>query len=438
MKHSRLWPAQVALGAVALALVTACSGQSTVPSSSGLSPSVQSPQSVQAAQPVRAVSMQTAKTSVPFAHLFAAANTRRACTQAAPSGATCLALIRTDVGAGSGEQTASVTPPSEGYGPSDIQSAYGLPSSTAGSGQTVAIVDFFSDPKAASDLAAYRSAYGLPPCTTESGCLTIVNQRGQSSPLPPGDFDWAVEISLDLDMVSATCPNCHIVLVEGYNDNDAAENTAFALGANVTSNSWSSAETIANDPAFNHPGHVITASSGDDGYPYIGSPCTWATVVCVGGTTLVQDSSVTRGWAEAAWDGSGSGCSAVVPRPIWQDWDECGDYRAAADVSADADPDTPVAVYDSYGAGGYNWWLVGGTSVASPLTAGVFALAGNESSLRAASGIWDNLGTGLNNVTTGNNNVWRLCTKGLYRMCHAGKGYNGPTGWGTPNGISAY
>ena len=430
MKRTTRRAATVALASAALALVTACSGQSTVPSSPGSS--MLAPQSTQSTQSTQSAAMHLSSVS-PVTQLSATSNTRPACTHPAPSGAICLALVRTDLGAGKG--VAAITPPAIGYGPSDIQSAYGLPSSSAGNGQTVAVVDFYGDPKAASDLAVYRSAYGLPPCTVESGCLTIVNQNGEASHYPPGDYDWAIEISLDLDMVSATCPNCHIILVEAYTNANTAEDTAFNLGANVASNSWATEEFAKSDPAFNHPGHIITASSGDSGYPYVGHPCTWATVVCVGGTTLIPDSDSARGWTETAWAGSGSGCSLIVPRPLWQNWDECGDFRAAADVSAVADPNTPVVVYDSYANGGYGWWLVGGTSVASPLTAGVFALAGNESSLKYASGFWDNLGAGLNDVTSGSNGK---CSAAQFRMCHARKGYDGPTGWGTPIGAQAY
>src|ERR671932_2962382 len=156
-----------------------------------------------------------------------------------------------------------------GYGPADLQSAYKLPSSTAGSGQTVAIVDAFDDPTAEQDLAQYRSFYGLPPCTTANGCFRKVNQNGGTLPMPAPSADGGLEISLDLDMVSAVCPNCHILLVEANTnlntDLYTAVDTAAALGANAISNSYgggeSSSETSA-DSHFNHPGIAITASSG--------------------------------------------------------------------------------------------------------------------------------------------------------------------------------
>jgi subtilase family serine protease len=163
--------------------------------------------------------------------------------------ARCFSLTSTPFG---------VTSPT-GYGPADLQSAYKLPSSTAGTGQTVAIVDAFDDPTAESDLAQYRSFYGLPPCTTANGCFRKVNQTGGTL-YPPPSPDWGLEISLDLDMVSAVCPNCHILLVEATTnlntDLYTAVDTAAALGANAISNSYGGGESsgeTASDTHFNHP-----------------------------------------------------------------------------------------------------------------------------------------------------------------------------------------
>jgi hypothetical protein len=143
-----------------------------------------------------------------------------------------------------------VTAPA-GYGPADLQSAYALPSASGGSGQTVAIVDAFDDPTAESDLGSYRSYYGLPPCTTANGCFRKVNETGGTLPPPPPNPDWGLEISLDLDMVSAVCPNCHILLVEANTNLDSdlytAEDTAAALGANAISNSWGGSEYKGRD-----------------------------------------------------------------------------------------------------------------------------------------------------------------------------------------------
>ncbi|MEN3361219.1 MAG: hypothetical protein V7637_5201, partial [Mycobacteriales bacterium] len=200
-----------------------------------------------------------------------------------------------------------------GLGPADLQSAYKLPSATAGSGQTIAIVDAFDDPNAESDLATYRSNFGLPACTTANGCFRKVNQNGAASPLPASDVGWAEEISLDIDMVSAVCPNCHILLVEGTDNSfanlGAAVNRAATLRANAISNSYggSDASDAANGAFYNHPGIAVTASSGDGGFA-VEYPASSQFVVAVGGTSLTRNTSA-RGWGETAWSGAGSGCS---------------------------------------------------------------------------------------------------------------------------------
>ena len=132
-----------------------------------------------------------------------------------PGRVRCFAIRQTDTvqPAGVSENAVSPQVAPAGYGPSTLAAAYSLDQSK-GSGQTVAIVDAYDDPSAESDLAAYRTQYGLPSCTTASGCFKKVSQSGSSTLLPLPDADWAGEISLDLDMVSATCPNCHILLVE--------------------------------------------------------------------------------------------------------------------------------------------------------------------------------------------------------------------------------
>jgi subtilase family serine protease len=318
-----------------------------------------------------------------------------------------------------------------GYGAADIQSAYALPSTTAGSGQTVAIVDAFDDPTAESDLAQYRSFYGLPPCTTANGCFRKVNQTGGTLPMPPPSPDWALEISLDLDMVSAVCPNCHILLVESNTNLDSdlyvAEDTAARLGANAISNSWGGSEysgETADDAHFNHPGVAITASSGDDGYG-VSYPAASRYLTAVGGTSLTRNSS-TRGWTESAWSGAGSGCSAYEAKPSWQTDTGCS-RRTVADVSAVADPNTGVAVLYS-GV----WFTVGGTSASSPIIASVYALAGNASTVNAGSYPYSHT-TGLFDVTTGSNGT---CSPSY--LCHGQAGYDGPTGLGTPNGATGF
>ena len=354
-----------------------------------------------------------------------AANVVRACAPSMdPSIASCLALIRTDVVGGSSAY---------GYGPSQLQSAYELPSSKKGKGQTIAIVDAFDDPNAASDLAVYRSNFGLPACNTSNPCFKKYNEQGQQSNYPPPDSGWAVEMSLDLDMASAVCPNCNIILVEattsGIVDLGKSVDEAVKLGANVVSNSYGNYNGKApfGSKHYDHPGTIITASAGDSGYK-VSEPAGYSSVVAVGGTTLITASG-SRGWSETAWDGTGSGCELRLPKPSWQRDKGCKG-RTMNDVAAVADPNTGVAVYDTYPSGG--WFEVGGTSVASPLVASIFALAGNADTLDAAQSLYTK-SSSLWDVTSGSDGT----CKHAY-LCTAGPGYDGPTGNGTPHGLGAF
>ena len=321
-----------------------------------------------------------------------------------------------------------------GYHPADLQSAYELPSSSAGAGQTIAIVDAFDDPNAESDLGVYRSTFGLSACTTGNGCFDKVNQNGGKT-YPSPDPGWSEEISLDLDMVSAVCPNCHILLVEA-NDNSfanlgAAVNEAATLGANAISNSYSggefSGETSIQSSYYTHPGVAITASSGDGGYG-VGIPAGFNTVTAIGGTSLSKANN-NRGWHETAWSGAGSGCSAYISKPSWQHDKGCS-RRTVADASAVADPATGVSVYDTYQQSG--WLVFGGTSVSSPMIAAVFGLAGNSSSINTGY-LYSHVTGNFHDVKTGSNGS----CGGSY-LCTAKKGYDGPTGLGTPKGVGGF
>ena len=327
-----------------------------------------------------------------------------------------------------------------------MQAAYALStaSSSAGSGQTVAIVDAYDDPNAVSDVSVYRNTYGLGGCVvvaatgcnfTNGGAITKVNQNGAQGGYPTANSSWGQEISLDLDMVSAVCPNCHILLVEAntnsFSNLAAAVNEAAALGATEISNSYGGGESSGqtSDTSYDHPGIAITVSSGDAGYG-VQYPASSPYVTAVGGTSLTQDGS-TRGWAETAWSGAGSGCSAYEPKPSWQTDGGCA-RRSVADVSADADPNTGVNVYDTFGHGS-TWLVFGGTSVASPIIASVYALAGNGAT--AVSGSYPyshHAASQINDVTSGTNG-----SCGSY-LCTAGPGYDGPTGWGSPNGTGGF
>lgn len=343
----------------------------------------------------------------------------------APSKSGIVALSSKTQGA-----TTLATSPGGGYGPPDLQSAYNLPSSTNGSGMTVAIVDAYDDPNAESDLGQYRSYFGLPSCTTANGCFKKVNQNGGTS-YPTADTGWAGEIALDLDMVSAACPNCKIVLVEAnsasFADLDTAENQAAAQGAQAISNSFGGSEINASDNAYNHSGVGIFASSGDSGYG-ASQPCSYSTVTCVGGTSLTSSAGT---WSETAWTKAGSGCSAYVAKPSWQNDTGCT-ARSESDIATVADPNTGVAVYLTYGTT-TAWHVYGGTSAASPLVAGIYALAGSSRVSNPAQSIWNDRGAHTRDVTSGSNG-----TCSINYICNAGPGYDGPTGWGSPQGISVF
>jgi Putative Ig domain len=366
---------------------------------------------------------------------------RRACpAAAAPGWAECLALVEQNV-LPSRDLARRASPP--GYGPAQLQDAYNLAlaAAAAGNGETVAVVDAFDDPAAAADLAVYRKHYHLPACG--AGCFRKVNEEGRPSPLPraAGTSGWATEESLDTDMVSAICPHCHILLVEA--DNGAVASLGKAVDAAVTdgaafvSNSYSSPETpaeVSDDAAyFDHPGVAVTAAAGDSGYG-VGYPAASRYVTSVGGTSLVHSKKAARGWAETVWhNGSGatgSGCSRYERKPAWQHDTGCAG-RTDNDVAADADPGTGAAIYDSYDQGG--WLEVGGTSESAPIIAATYALAGAPAAgTYPAQFPYQHTGD-LYDITSGSDGS----CGGSY-LCTATVGYDGPTGWGTPDGTGAF
>jgi subtilase family serine protease len=315
-----------------------------------------------------------------------------------------------------------------------LLAAYNLDPS-GGAGQTIAIVDAFDDANAESDLAVYRSQFGLPACTTANGCFRKIDQNGGTH-YPRGDMGWAEEISLDLDMASAICPNCKILLVEAKSNSfanlAAAVDQAAAQGANAISNSYGGSEFSSEasyESHFNHPGSAITVSSGDSGYG-VEFPAASQYVTAVGGTSLRRDGSA-RGFSETVWNGAGSGCSAYISKPSWQTDALCS-RRTVADVSAVADPNTGVAVYDTYRLHPGGWLVFGGTSVSAPIIGAVYALTGNAGSITYGSFSYSNTGS-LFDVVSGSNG-----SCGSSYLCTAKVGYDGPTGNGTPNGTGAF
>jgi subtilase family serine protease len=386
----------------------------------------------------------------------------------------CLAIMRTDVRYDRPPEYRAVTGIAEAdlalaaaknyygpFGPSQLQQIYSLPSAKAGKGQTVAVVDAFSDSTVASDLTKYRKTFKLPPCTVASGCFRVLNQKGKPSPLPAPNPGWAGEISLDVQMVSAICPNCKIVLVEA--DNNSDKNLAIAVGAAQRagaaqiSNSYGSPECvdhkgkiICQSPEnfasyYNIPKTIITASTGDSSW-FAGPqwPADFGTVIAVGGTsTYPYDNK--RGWFETAWTDGGSGCSKYIMRPSWipKRIVKCpGDTRGIADVSADADPYTGVLVYETYPYTKGYFYVFGGTSVSSPIIASVYALAGNATSQTYGASLYAP-GASLNDVVVGKNGIpgtendaGQTCTP--TKICVAMPGWDGPTGNGTPSGVGAF
>lgn len=322
----------------------------------------------------------------------------------------------------------------QGLAPTDLQDAYHLASesATVGQTQTIAIIDAYNDPNAERDLAVYRSYFHLPACTTTNGCFRKVNQAGGTW-APQNDPGWSLEIALDLDMVSALCPLCHILLVEAntpsFHDLGNAVITAARLRAQTITNSYGSSEDgFSNQYAYyyNQPGHTVVASSGDNGYS-VQVPAAYNTVIAVGGTSLTHAQNA-RGWQETAWNGTGSGCSQYIRKPSWQSDPDCS-ARMSVDVSAVADPATGVAVYGTYGGSG--WMVFGGTSASSPLIAGFFALSGNATTITAQ--MLYSHPEAFTDITSGSNG-----TCSFHYFCTAGAGYDGPTGLGSPYGIAAF
>jgi PKD repeat protein len=332
--------------------------------------------------------------------------------------------------------------------PAYLQQAYDLAylSQTAGTGETVAIVDAFDDPNAESDLAAYRSEFGLPACTSANGCFHKYDQTGGTNYPTTVDSGWELEISLDLDAVSALCPNCQIDLIEansaGVSDLAAAQLKADQLGASVISDSWDlslstgQVSSFLSSGDYTFPGITTVAASGDSGYPGASTsdfPAALTGVTAAGGTTLEPASSSgaqsVRGFTESAWSGAGSGCyqRKGVIKPSYQSDTGCAG-RSYTDISADADPNTGTQVYDSSGGG---WVVVGGTSEASPLIAAYYALLGST----AQGPAWAYANASLlNDPSSGSNGA---CAVSISYICNAGVGYDGPTGVGSISGAAA-
>jgi subtilase family serine protease len=340
-----------------------------------------------------------------------------------------------------------------GYSPAQLHAAYNLPA-MATDIPIIGIVDAYGDPQIYGDLKRYSEKFNLPILPQCKGsianspvaCFDAVNQKGKHKLQTRSD--WAIEISIDVEMAHAICQNCSILLVEANSDGIAdmfpAENTAARLGATEISNSWVTGE-LANESDFDsayftHPGVAITAGSGDSGYG-VYYPAASPNVAGVGGTSLFlkRDGSYD---SEIAWSGAGSGCSSYEARPSWQpQLSGCPDNRTVADVAVDADPNTGVAIYDSNPVNCQGddksicWFELGGTSISAPIVAGVYALAGAIGTEEPAGAVLYQNGSkkNLHDIVSGSNGTCEFTY-----LCNAMVGYDGPTGLGTPKGSGAF
>ena len=317
--------------------------------------------------------------------------------------------------------------------PCQIQDAYRLPSQVAGTGRTVAIVDAYDNPNAESDLAVYRTQYGLPACTTANGCFKKLNQTGAASSYPTGDPGWGIEISLDLDAVSAACPLCHITLVEANSsstlDLDVAEDTAAAQSPTSISNSWGGGRVRRRE----HPRRPLHPPRDPD-------------------HGVHRRRRLRHRLAGRLADGHGGGryrahAGLQHPRlerdglvrsrerlldarrrsPSGRPTRGCPSNRTIADVSALAGS-PGLAIYDTYGTGG-TWLDYGGTSLAAPLVGAVYALAYPD----YTSAVTYTHAASLFDITSGSTGS----CGGSY-LCTGVTGFDGPTGLGTPCGTSAF
>jgi hypothetical protein len=415
-----------------------------------------------------------------------------------------------------------------GYSPADLEALYGFSRTKGGKGQTIAIVDWFDDPNALTDLNTFDSHYGFPAETATS--FRKLNEHGKASPLPTPaarsgtSNTTSPEISLDIQSARAVCARCKVILIEanGPRNSDlaTAENTAVRLGATEVSNSFGGAESSGLPAsfvkAFNHPGVVITAATGDDGwytwdlvnggqagFSVPNTPSTLRTVVSVGGTTLrdtgKKPTPVRK--SETVWNengpsdsvglqpppsgggpqgATGGGCSQVFKAQPWQrsvagfTKTGCGNQRLAADVAAIADPNTGLDVNDTWNTDIHGFFTVGGTSLSSPVVAAMWALAGGAHKVRyPALTLYGNEQThplSLHDIKVGGNALCdavrpRTCATKVgarspntigagyiecsfarhsnkvvvnNHQCVAAKGFDGPSGVGTPNGLRVF
>lgn len=364
-----------------------------------------------------------------------ATHTTKVCATAKPGHFRCLAVaIANARGQLIARQSSKADPLASGFTPTDVQKAYNLTGLSA-SGRTVAIVDAFGYPGLESDLATYRSNFGLPPCTTANGCFKRMDQNGGSTN-PPTDPGWDIEQALDVDAVSAACPDCKILVVQATSNSfanlgAAVNRAALQAGVAAISNSYGACCGVHDMAAYNHPNIAVVASSGDGGFDTGGYPASDDHVVGVGGTSVSRDGSA-RGYHETAWSGAGSGCG-VNPKPAWQNKANttCA-TKAVSDVSAASDPNLGgLVIYCGSVSGCGGFIQVGGTSEASPIIGAVYALSGNTTGYPARY-LYGKKKRHLYDITSGSNGSCGV------PVCTARVGWDGPTGMGTPKGVRAF
>lgn len=316
------------------------------------------------------------------AHLPFGGSQQGVCAQASPGGGgQCLIHVLAPAAGGAPAARFGSTEVTTPYGlsPSTIRTVYGYSTSAeAGAGETIALVDAYNDPDAASNLETFSKEYGLP-----AAYFTQVNQTGGSS-LPATESGWDLEISLDIEWAHALAPAAHILLVEATTNSLAnllAAESYASEHASYVSNSWGASEFSSEtsyDSYFTHSGVSYFAAAGDEASAVLW-PSASPGVTSVGGTSLTLTSGGTIA-AETAWSEGGGGCSRYeTANPAQKTGSvSCSGKRATPDVALDANPNSGVSVYDGipyYGQSG--WWTVGGTSASTVMWAADSAANGN-------------------------------------------------------------
>jgi kumamolisin len=356
-------------------------------------------------------------------------------------------------------------PPFAGFAfetPASLACIYGVvrpipgcnPNSTtrtpSGGSQSIAIVDAFDDPNAAADLAFFSSQFGLP---FSSSKFQVVYAGGSQPPQDPTG-GWELEESLDIEYSHAMAPNATIYLVEANSNFDSdlfpavqvASNLvacgqtttcpAHSKGRGEVSMSWGGGEFTQEtelDAFFTTPGVVYFASAGDS--PGVIYPCASPNVVCAGGTTTARNENTGNFIAEIAWSDAGGGISQVEPIPSYQAGNrgvarQLGGFRGVPDLSSDSNPTTGLWLWDTFPVDGdeTGWFIVGGTSAASPTLAGIVNASGQfaSSSVAELSALYsfDSFGK-FNDITYG------AC--GNYSGTFSSFGWDLCTGFGSPS-----